>query len=107
MELSLADLRELLCGQPTHAKPSHSQPTGHAIVVADRGHVWVGDVDVTEEWVYIAGARVIRRWGTTGGINELANNGPLENTKLDDPASLSVSRRAVIAIIPTEASKWK
>ena len=106
MELSLSDLRELVCSQPASAGPSRSQPSGHAIVVADRGHVWVGDVEVAEEWVCIAGACAIRRWGTAKGLNELANEGPLENTKLDAPATLSVSRRAVIAIIPTEASKW-
>lgn len=78
-----------------------------SIVVADRGHVWVGEVtERSADWVKISGARVIRRWGTTDGLNQLANDGPRRDTKLDAPADLEVRTGAVIAIIPCEAEKW-
>lgn len=79
---------------------------GLALVVADRGFVWVGKAVTDPEWVHIEGARCVRRWGTTEGLNELAAKGPLTNTRLDAPADLKVSRKALIAIIPCEAEKW-
>lgn len=82
------------------------QEHGKALVVADRGFVWVGAVTTDADWVHIAGARCVRRWGTSEGLNELAIKGPLANTRLDAPADLKVSRKALIAIIPCEAEKW-
>lgn len=85
------------------------QPPLLAIVIADRGHVWVGEVgdhgpDVA--WIKIAKARTVRRWGTLQGLNQLAVEGPLEHTILDAPADLAVRFGAVLAIIPCERSQW-
>lgn len=85
---------------------SPSRKFGRCLVVADRAHVWVGDVDQDDEYLRITGARAVRRWGTSEGLNQLAASGPLPSTKLDAPADLLVSRRAVIAVIPCEAGKW-
>ncbi|WP_137803418.1 hypothetical protein [Caulobacter sp. 3R27C2-B] len=79
---------------------------GLALVVADRGFVWVGKVITTPDWVEIEGARPVRRWGTKEGLGQLAKEGPLTNTVLDAAADLKVSRKALIAIIPCEAEKW-
>lgn len=79
---------------------------GLALVVADRGFVWVGETVTDADWVHITAARVVRRWGTSEGLNELAVKGPLPNTRLDAPSDLKVSRKALIAIIPCEAEKW-
>lgn len=90
-----------------NGKPSSATQTdhGHAIVVADRGHVWVGDVTTDGEWCNIKSARIIRLWGTKGGLNELANNGPTSSTKLDAASDLRVNMKAVIAVIPTKG-RW-
>lgn len=80
--------------------------TGFAIAFADRGFVWVGEVETTPEWVSIKNARAVRRWGTKEGLNELAQKGPLPSTKLDAAADILVSRKALIGLIPTEAQKW-
>lgn len=79
---------------------------GLALVVADKGFVWVGQTVTTPEFVEIKGARCVRRWGTSKGLNQLATEGPLSGTQLDAPADLKVSRKALIAIIPCEAEKW-
>ena len=79
---------------------------GRCLVVADRAHIWVGDVDQDDEYLRITDARAIRRWGTSEGLNQLAATGPLPSTRLDAAADLYVSRRAVIAVIPCEAGKW-
>ncbi len=79
---------------------------GLALVVADRGHVWIGHVVTDGDWAHVKDARAVRRWGTSEGLNELATKGPLTNTRLDAPADLKVSQKALIAIIPCEAAKW-
>ena len=79
---------------------------GFAIVVCDRGFVYVGNTKHDGEWCVITDARNIRRWGTTKGLGELALNGPLEDTVLDAVGVVRIPARAVINIIDTEEDKW-
>lgn len=83
-------------------------PRPIAIVVADRGHVWVGEVPMPQQgdFITIYGARAVRRWGTSEGLNELAVKGPGPRTRLDAAATVKVATRAVIAIIPCEPTAW-
>lgn len=87
---------------------NESKVTDHglAIVVADRGWVWVGKVTTSPDFVEIQGGRCVRRWGTSEGLGELAKKGPLANTRLDAPADIKVAARALIAIVPCEAEAW-
>ena len=79
---------------------------GYAIVVADRGFVWVGNVCVSGDWCIITDGRNIRYWGTTRGLGQLALEGPTKDTKLDPITTVRIPMRAVIAVIDTEVSKW-
>lgn len=76
------------------------------IVVLDRGFVYVGTVEVTDDFVIITNAKNIRQWGTTKGLGELVS-GPLANTKLDNTGTVRVSKRALISLIDVDQSKWK
>jgi hypothetical protein len=80
--------------------------TGFAIVVCDRGFVYVGQITHDGEFAVIEGARNIRFWGTTAGLGELALNGPTSKTKFDLVGIVRVPARAIINIIDTEATKW-
>ena len=53
------------------------------IVVLQRGWIMVGDVERVGSEFVISDASVIRRWGTTNGLGQLALAGPTENTVLD------------------------
>lgn len=79
---------------------------GYAIVVIDRGFVYVGNVRVEGEWCIIRDALNIRRYGTTAGLGELALKGPQESTVLDEVGVVRAPMRAVISLIETEAAKW-
>jgi hypothetical protein len=79
---------------------------GIAIVVLDRGFVYVGRVTVDGDWCVIDGAKNIRIWGTTKGLGELVN-GPLKDTKLDNVGSVRAPLRAVIHIIDAKEEAWK
>ena len=80
--------------------------SGFAIVVLDRGFVYVGDVECDAEWCVISDAQNIRVWGTTKGLGELALDGPTEKTKLDLVGTVRAPIRAVISVISSEARKW-
>ena len=80
--------------------------TGTAIVVLDRGFVYVGKVTVEDDWCRIEQAKNIRVWGTTNGLGELVN-GPTGKTVLDAVGSLRAPMRAVISIIDVNEEKWK
>ena len=79
--------------------------TGTAIVVLDRGFVYVGRVTVDGDWCLIADAKNIRVWGTTNGLGELVN-GPTKSTTLDAVGNVRAPLRAVISIIDANAEKW-
>ena len=81
--------------------------TGTAIVVADRGFVYVGEIDHDAEFTVIRNARNIRRWGTTNGLGELALEGPKNDTVLDATGTVRIPANALIVIIDTEAALWK
>jgi len=76
------------------------------IIIADRGFVYIGNTEETDDYVRLTNASNIRTWGTTKGIGELVN-GPLSGTKLDKVGSLRIPNRAVISIIDVEQAKWK
>ena len=80
--------------------------SGFAIVVLDRGFVYVGDVVCDAGWCVISNAQNIRIWGTTAGLGELALGGPTKDTKLDSTGNVRAPMRAVISVIDSEASKW-
>ena len=79
---------------------------GHGIAVLDRGFVYVGEIEISDEWVVIKNARNIRIWGTMRGLGQLALEGPTDKTKLDDVGTVRAPKKALIHIIDTEASKW-
>lgn len=78
------------------------------IVVADRGWVYIGHAEKTEDGVVITGAHSIRRWGTSGGLGQLAKDGPQEATKLDAYGTVLVPTHAVVSRIDvTNLAAWE
>ena len=81
--------------------------SGKAIVVADRGFVYVGDVEISGDWCVVTQCKNIRYWGTKEGIGELALKGPQKETKLDVVGTVRIPMRAVISVIDTASDLWK
>lgn len=81
-------------------------PTGDVqIAVLDRGFVYVGRVEISEDFLVIRNAKNIRVWGTTKGLGELVD-GPTSQTKLDNVGTVRVPMRALISLISVRSEKW-
>ena len=72
------------------------------IVIADRGWVFVGETSQTETGVVIHNAAVVRRWGTTRGLGQLAKEGPTPDTRLDPCSTVHIPTGSVVAIMECE-----
>jgi hypothetical protein len=70
------------------------------IVIAQQGWVFVGTVTAeTESELVLDDAAVVRRWGTTRGLGQLAAEGPTGRTVLDPCETVRISRTAIIATL--------
>ena len=78
------------------------------IVVLDRGFVYVArEVFESDRQLRLEGARCIRKWGTIGGLAQLANEGPQPETKLEPECVVKAERRSVIHRIECRSEAWK
>lgn len=75
------------------------------IVILDRAYVYVGNVNLEENFVVIRNAKNIRYWGTTKGLGELVN-GPTPTTKLDTVGTVRANAKTLISLIDVDQSKW-
>lgn len=59
---------------------------------------WVvmGDVSLLEKNVVLTNAAVIRTWGTTKGLGEIALEGPTAKTILDPCGTITIPHAAVL-----------
>jgi len=80
-----------------------TEPAEVRIVILQRGWVVVGRWHRDGDDVTLTSASVIRRWGTSKGLGELAN-GPLSETKLDPAGTIRCHILAVVAAM--DAPGW-
>ena len=80
------------------------------IVVADRGHVWVGrcvDPKTAVFWLTLKDSRCVRDWGTSEGLEELYDGPIPDKTKLDALIpERDVPVRAIIDTFLVDQRKW-
>jgi hypothetical protein len=77
------------------------------IVILQRGWAMVGRLERNGSECKLTNASVIRRWGTSNGLGQLAAEGPLENTKLDPcNGAVEFDYLTVIATIECNEEKW-
>lgn len=86
---------------------SKQKPTKKQIVILNRGWVVIGDISEDKDDFILSNASVIRVWGTTKGLGELAENGPLANTKLDPCPNIRVHKLVTIARMDVNEDNWK
>lgn len=78
------------------------------IVILQRGWVMVGKFERKGSDCSLSDASVIRSWGTTKGLGELALGGPTSNTKLDKCNGLvEFDYLTVVATVSCEEKVWE
>lgn len=77
------------------------------ILVLQRGWVVVGRMEQAGGQITLHDGAVIRRWGTTRGLGQIAADGPTAATVLDPvQGRIRAHEYAVVAQFECEASKW-
>lgn len=83
------------------------KPSGKiCIVILPRGWNVVGYFSQSGPYCRLTNAAVIRRWGTTKGLGEIAFNGPLQNTILDKTPEIEFHELTMIGKIHCVEEKW-
>lgn len=77
------------------------------IIVLQRGWVMIGRYSQKEDACSLDDASVIRTWGTTKGLGELAFGGPTSTTKLDKTGHVDFHILTIVASINCVESKWE
>ena len=77
------------------------------IVILQRGWVMVGRMSQDGSICKLLKASVIRNWGTTKGLGEIAASGPTKDTKLDPTNGLvEFHELTVVATITCSEDAW-
>ena len=94
----------------TEYVPKGSAPSFDAdtkIVILQRGWVMVGRLTRDGDQCKLHNAAVVRIWGTTNGLPEIANNGPTAKTQLDKcDGVVEFHALTVIATLSCNEAKW-
>jgi len=77
------------------------------IVIFQRGWIMIGKFSKNNTDCMLHNAYVIRRWGTTYGLGQLAIEGKQADTVLDKIPDVRFSYPTTIALIECDESKWK
>ena len=77
------------------------------IVILQRGWIMVGRFERNGSECKLHNASVIRSWGTSKGLGEIAKGGPTSNTKLDKCFGIvEFDYLTVVASIACSEEKW-
>lgn len=78
------------------------------IVILQRGWIMVGRFERSGNECKLHNASVIRNWGTSKGLGEIASGGPTSTTKLDKCFGVvEFDYLTACATIACEEKKWK
>ena len=78
------------------------------IVVLQRGWIVVGRFERNGTQCKLHNASVIRVWGTSNGLGEIAEGGPTSSTKLDKcKGVVEFDYMTVVLTIDCEVRKWQ
>ena len=95
----------------TATAPETSEDTTAAvqpvkIIVLQRGWVVVGRYVKDGQEHVLTDASIVRRWGTTKGLGEIATGGPTGSTVLDRAGSVRAHELATVLVLDAVEEKW-
>jgi hypothetical protein len=92
-----------------YVRKDSDEPTNSniKIVVLQRGWVFIGRWSEDGDNCALDNAYVIRVWGTTKGLGELALEGKQSSTKLDKAGRVEFHRLTVVATLNAKEELWE
>lgn len=106
-DLTLGEVKQLQCLFGDKKSVVECCENGKTkIVILQRGWVAVGKFYQSGSQCHLEDAYIVRRWGTSEGLGELAMKGPLSETKLEKTPKITFHELTVIATIDCVESKW-
>jgi len=108
-ELTLGQVKQLQCllgAKETITGEPCCEQGEVKIAVLQRGWVFVGRYYKDGTACRLENSSVIRNWGTTQGLGEIASDGPTSNTKLDPAGVVRFNELTAVLIMDCEESKW-
>ena len=99
---------ELTVNGVTYARKGSDEPKNSniKIVILQRGWVMIGRWSQEGEMCSLDNAYVIRRWGTTEGLGELALEGKQSSTKLDRVGHVDFHQLTIVASLNCKEDLW-
>ncbi len=85
---------------------STEQPQPVKILVLQRGWVAIGRHAKDGQEHVLTDASIVRRWGTTKGLGQLATSGPTSSTVLDKTGTVRAHELATVLVIDADAAVW-
>lgn len=105
---NLEKVLRLLKVLETEKKEVTQKHHGKYICILQRGWVFVGDLYRKGHECTLTNAACVRTWGTTKGLGEIAENGPIKDkTILDKCPDVKFHYLTAVASIKCNEEKWK
>lgn len=98
------DMKNVFSGEPKKRK--EIKDGGIRICVLQRGWVVVGKFSQKGSECKLTDANVIRIWGTSKGLGEIAESGPTSSTKLDPSPNVMFHELVGVFQIQCNEGKW-
>ena len=83
------------------------EPSPIKIVILQRGWAMVGHIAEDGDRYILTRAAVIRRWGTTRGLGEIAAGGPTAETVLDPAGRVEIHKLTTVALLDCAPAAWQ
>lgn len=83
------------------------EPSPVKIVILQRGWSMVGHIAEDGDRYVLTQAAVIRRWGTTRGLGEIAAGGPTSETVLDPAGRVEIHKLTTVALLDCDPAAWQ
>lgn len=107
-ELTIGELKEAKALLSSGCMKPQRETGGEVrIVVLQRGWVVVGRFYQKGSKCRVENGYVIRRWGTSEGLGQLATQGPLTETKLEPTPTIRFHELTIVQSIDCVEEKWR
>lgn len=102
-ELALEVFKMLVSEGGEKTSKTNASLSGRYIVIGNRGNIVVGDLTIDGDMGHLENASVIRRWGTSKGLGQLALEGKQPETELDPCGSFDFHVMTTCGMIKVES----